>query len=413
MNIGKPGDEYKNIFNLTQSALLIIAPDAPLYTIIDANNAYLAATNSKREELINQSVFAAFPANPTDEVSKNIERTIYSFEQAIVTKETHTMSNYRYDIPIRGTDAFEERYWTTSNTPVLDCDGNVKFIIHSPANVTELYKLRQREEAGIIALKEQRHQLYSTFMQTPVGIGIFRGPELIVDLINPSLCQISGKPMEEIIGKPLFDTFIYSKDRGFEELFESVRTTGISYKGQSMAPILRNGRVEDVHLDFVFEPFREIDGTISGVIAVATEVTDQVIAKQKLEEAEERGRLAVDSVGLGTFDLDLLSNEMITSKRFANIFGFDDPVSWSEYVKVFYPDDLKLRTEAYESAPASGRLFYEARIIWKDKSIHWVRKEGKVFYNTDKKTTRILGTLLDVTERKLAKEERENIAVGA
>ncbi len=407
--MGKPGDEYKNIFSLTQSALLIIAPDAPLYTIIDVNNAYLAATNSTREQLINQSVFAAFPANPTDEVSKNIERTIYSFEQAIITKETHTMSNYRYDIPIRGTDEFEERYWTTSNTPVLDCDGNVKFLIHSPANVTELYKLHEREEAGIIALKEQRQQLYSTFMQTPVGIAIFRGPELIVDLINPSLCEIGGKPMEEIMGKPVFDTFTYAKERGFEELFESVRTTGIPYKGQAMAPMFRNGKVDDVYLNFVFEPFREIDGSISGVIAVATEVTDQVIAKQRLEEAEERGRLAVDSVGLGTFDLDLLSGEMITSKRFANIFGFEEPVTWSEYVKEFHPDDMELRTNAYESAPASGRLFYEARIIWKDKSIHWVRKEGKVFYNANKKATRILGTLLDITERKLAKEEQQKL----
>jgi len=401
--------EYKDIFDLTRAALLIIATDAPSYTILDVNNAYLSVTNSSREELINKSVFAAFPANPTDEVSKNIERTIFSFEEAVRTKATHTMSNYRYDIPVRGTDEFEERYWTTSNTPVLDEDGKVKFLIHSPSNVTELFKLGEREKAGIVALREQRQQLYATFMQTPVGIAIFRGPELMVDLINPSLCEMVGKPMKEIISKPLFEIFSYAKGQGIKKVMEGVRITGIPYKGQIMVPILRKRKIEDVYLNFVCEPFREIDRSISAIIAVVTEVTDQVMAKQKLEEAEERGRLAVDAVEMGTYDLDLSTGEMITSKRFANIFGFAEPVPRKEYVRVFHPDDYARRERAHEEAVISGRLFYEARIIWKDNSIHWGRVEGKVYYDADRKATRILGTLLDITEQKLAKEEQQKL----
>src|SRR3981081_670355 len=133
------GEEYKNIFNCSPAAILVINTDAPIYTILDVNDAYLNATNTHRDELVGRGVFAAFPANPTDEESKNIERTIFSFEQAINTKKAHIMSNYRYDIPIRGTDKFEERYWTTTNTPVMDENGNVKYFIHSPLNVTELY----------------------------------------------------------------------------------------------------------------------------------------------------------------------------------------------------------------------------------------------------------------------------------
>src|SRR4029077_3421397 len=121
----------------------------------------------------------------SDEVSKNIERTIFSFEEAIRNRKTHTMYNYRYDIPVRGTEAFEERYWTTSNTPILDENGEVGYLVHSPMNVTELYKSRQREEAGILALRKQRQQLYASFMQAPVGIAIFRGPKYIVELVNP------------------------------------------------------------------------------------------------------------------------------------------------------------------------------------------------------------------------------------
>ena len=400
-----PEGGYKDIFNCSPATILVMDIDAPYYTILDVNEAYLKATNSTREELVGKSVFGVFPANPTDEVSKNIERTIFSFEQAIQTKEPHTMHNYRYDIPVRGTDEFEERWWTTTNTPILDNAGEVIYFIHSPENVTELIKLGEREKAGVEALKNQRKQLYSTFMQAPVGIAIFKGPDYIVELINPPLCDLYGQTPGMMMGKPVFEVLTHAKGLGFEELLNDVRLTGKPFRGHDLpAPIYRNGKVETVYLDFVYEPYREDDGTITGVIAVATEVTEQVQARQQLGEAEERARLAVDAVGLGTFDLNLVTGEMITSKQFANIFGFDHPVTRSEYVKVFHPADLTARNKAHADAPASGKLFYEARVIWPDKSIHWVRVEGKVYNDAGGKAVRILGTLLDITDQKKAKE---------
>ena len=103
-----------------------------------------------------------------------------------------------------------------------------------------------------------------------------------------------------MLGKPVFEVLHHAKGLGFEELMDNVRLTGKPFKGEGLpAPLMRNGVLETVYLNFVYEPFRENDRTISGVIAVATEVTGQVNAKQQLEEAEERARLAVDAVGAG------------------------------------------------------------------------------------------------------------------
>lgn len=405
-----PEYSYKDIFYNSEATMLIISIDKPSYTIIDVNNAYLKATNSTRETLIGTSVFGAFPANPTDEESKNIERTIFSFDEAIRSKKPHTMSNYRYDIPIPGTNEFEERWWTTTNTPVLDNDGNVVYFIHSPINVTELNKATQREQAGVEALKQQQQQLYSTFMQAPVGIAILKGPEFVVDLINPQISKLYGQTAEQMMGRPIFDCIPHVKGQGFEELLDSVRLTGVPVKGEGASVLLeRNGVLETVYVNFVYQPFRETDGTISGVIVVANEVTETIIAKKKIEEAEERARLAVDAVGLGTFDLDLLTGEMITSSIAANILGFDKPVPRSEYVSVFHPDDLELRKKAHEDAITSGRLLYEARVLLKDQTIHWIKVEGKVIYTDDREAVRILGTLLDTTEHRKAIEEQRKL----
>lgn len=403
------GEAYSDIFYNSPATMLIIDIDAPFYTILDVNNAYLSATNTRREDLIGKPVFGVFPENPTDNVSKNIERTIFSFEQAIKSKVPHVMSNYRYDIPIPGTDEFEERYWTTSNTPVLDEKGDVIYFIHSPLNVTELFKVSEREKAGIEALRRQEQMLYNTFMQAPVGIGIFKGPNYIVDLINPPLCEIYGKTVEEMRGKNVFEVLTHAKGQGFEALLDKVRLTGESIKGSSVAvPLVRNGVLEPVYVNFVYEPYRENDGSISGVIAVSTEVTDQVNAKQKIDEAEERARLAADAVGLGTYDLNLITGEIFTTKQFANIFGFDEPVQRDMYLSVFHPEDIKVRDKAHEDALTSGELVYECRIIWKDKSVRWVRVEGKVIFE-DSQPTRIVGTLLDITEQRLAKEEQRKL----
>jgi len=401
---------YRNIFYSNISAHLVIGIDAPDYTILDVNNAYLKATNTSRDALLNKPVFSAFPENPNDRESENIARSTFSFKEAIATKRPHTTSNYRYDIPVPGTDVFVERYWTTTNTPILDEAGEVMFLLHTPIDVTELVKLRARDEANLQALKDQRKYLQATLMQAPVGIGIFRGSDNIVEMINPQLATLYGMDREVLIGKPIFDVLTHARGQGFEQRMEHVRATGETFKGKEvLVPLVRNGVQEDVYVDFVYEPFREEDGTITGVITIATEITEQVQGKRQLEEAEERARLAVDSVGMGTFDLDLITGQLVTSDTFARIHGFEDgPVTRAEYVAVFNKNDLLNRDIAIEEALKTGQLFYEARINWKDGTLHWIRVEGKVYFEAGL-AVRILGVTLDITEQKYSRGEQKKL----
>jgi len=405
-----PENGYKYIFYNSEATMLIISIDKPLYTVIDVNDAFLKATNSTREALIGNSVFTAFPASPSDTETKNVERTAAVFDEAIRTKTPQKLSHYRYDIPVPGTDQFEERWWTATNTPVLDENGEVNYLIHSPVDVTGFHRVTERDRKDEEALKLQRQQLFSTFMQAPVGIAILKGDDYVVELINTSLCQLYGQSPEDMIGKPVFDSIPFTKGKGFEEMLNSVLKTGIPVKGDGASVLLvRNNVLETVYVNFVYEPYREANGDISGVIVIANEVTETFKARKLLEEAEERARLAVDAVGLGTYDLDLISGEIITSKIAANILGFERPVPRADYVAAIHPDDLPLRNKAHEEALKTGHLIYEIRVIWPDKSIHWVRLEGKVLYGDDGVAVRIIGTLLDITDQRKAMENQRKL----
>jgi len=402
-------EDYNSVFDKSPIARLLLAINAPYYTILDANIAYLESTNSDRDTLLDKPVFGAFPANPTDEESKNIERTIFSFEEAIRTKESHTMYNYRYDIPIRGTNQFEERYWTTTNTPVLDEAGKVKFLIHTPLNVTEVYKLEEREKLSIEALKIQRKLLYSLFMQAPVGIGIFKGPDYVVDLINPPLEKIYGKTFEEIKGLPIDDALPSSKGQGFEKLREQVRIAGVALSGkETPVSLVRNGTLETLYIDFVYEPFREDDGTISGVIVIATEVTDQVKGKLKQEESEAQFRFMAESMPQQVWTADAEGALDYVNERTQQYFGRSANeiigAGWQEFI---HPDDLSGCLKNWMEALATKELYQvEFRLRRADNQYRWHLARALPFKNKDT-VVKWLGTNTDIEEHKKIEQQKD------
>ena len=409
MSIAIPSIDYKDIFYNGPGLRLIIASNAPEFTILDVNDAYLQATKTRREDLVGSPLFSAFNIRTTEEVAKSKEQMEHLLYEAMRTGEPQPMTEYRFDIPGENSTGFEARYWTANNIPVKGPDGKVQFFIHSVTDITELQQLKIREQANSEALKRQREQLYSIFMQAPLAIGIFMGAHYMVDLINPPLSELYGKDMEEMLGKPLFQVLGAEHDPEFRAILDQVRTTGIPYQGDGLkVPFGTHGHMEARHLDFRYEPFRAEDGRIAGVLAIATEVTERVKAKAMIEEAEERARLAVEAVGLGTFDLDLQTDDMITSTNFANIFGLKQPVSRAEYIRIIHPDDRPRREQAHRDALKTGHLMYEARMIWPDGSIHWARTEGKVYYKNGS-AKRILGTILDITEQKRLRTQQHKL----
>lgn len=138
---------------------------------------------------------------------------------------------------------------------------------------------------------------------------------------------------------------------------------------------------------------------------ILQDITEEKIARSALIDAEERARLAADAVDLGTYDMNLMTGVMMTSSRFDAIFGFDRKVGRSKFVGAIHPGDLSIRVNAHRRSVETGRLFYEVRVIWPNQEIHWIRVEGKIYYNDSIRPVRIIGTILDISDRKFAEEE--------
>ncbi|MFF4117359.1 PP2C family protein-serine/threonine phosphatase [Streptomyces sp. NPDC001714] len=130
--------DHTALFAATPSPYLVLGPDL---VIVDVNRAYLAATGRTRDDLLGRHIFTAFPDNPADPEADGVRNLGASLRRVLSTGRADTMALQKYDIPVVSRPgAFEERWWSPVNTPVLGPDGEVTYIIHRVEDVTAFVK---------------------------------------------------------------------------------------------------------------------------------------------------------------------------------------------------------------------------------------------------------------------------------
>lgn len=145
--VRRPELDHAALFAATPSACLVLDPDL---VIVDVNQAYLHATGRTRDDLLGQYVFDAFPDNPADPDAEGVQNLHPSLNRVLASGEPDTMAVQRYDIPVADQPGlFEERWWSTINTPVIGSDGTVGWIIHRVEDVTAfVHSRRSRQMPG-------------------------------------------------------------------------------------------------------------------------------------------------------------------------------------------------------------------------------------------------------------------------
>ena len=135
--------DYQRIFEQVPGLYLILSTD---FVILAQNEAHLRATLTSRSKTIGQSLFEVFPDNPNDSNADGLSHLRRSLLRVIKTREPDELPTLKYDIkrPLDQGGGYAIRYWRVVNTPVLDADGYVAFIINQAEEITELTELRAR-----------------------------------------------------------------------------------------------------------------------------------------------------------------------------------------------------------------------------------------------------------------------------
>jgi len=394
---------FDKVFKYGPAAYIILAPDSPRFTIVDVNDAYLSVTRTNRNEIVGKGMFEIFPGNP-ESFSSGTDLLKESLLKVLLEKDFQKMPMHRYDIYDTIKGDFVKKYWTGINTPLFDDNGEVFAIVHSPLDVTYTYELSKKEKEIVRALHKQRNDLFAVFKHVPVGIGIFKGRELFVELANDELCHLLGVKQEEIMGKSIYDVLHNVAVDNFRELLHSSLHSNHPFVGYELPiKVVRNDRPQEVYINFAYEQLKDDDDQQSGIIIAANDVSAQVITRKKLEESEQRLNLAVMASNLGVWDTNLITRKSIRSLRYAQIFGYRDTSDeWT--IEAFFnhiiAEDIERVRTAHLKAYDTGIVNCQFRIKTLDNKIKWVHLIGEVQRDKMNKAIRMLGTITDITELK-------------
>jgi PAS domain S-box-containing protein len=303
-------------------------------------------------------------------------------------------------VPIFRNGKIEDVYWTYSYSSVLDDEGNHAGILVTCTETTNKVEAFQQ-------LRESEQRFQNLVRDATVGIVVLTGHQMIVELVNEAFGGLINYEPQQLIGKPIFNIIPETKPH-FHHIIEKVRVTGQPrYLFDHPYFVKGDENKKEGFLNMVFQPYKEENGIIAGVMILCQDVTEKVLAQKQLEEANERARLSIEAGALGTFEINLISNEIVVSDQFSALFGKPGSDRQPDYLDAFHPDDLKIRKEAHEQAFKSGLLEYEARVIWSDGSIHWIAVRGKVYFDAEQKPVKLIGVAHDITEEKAFAEVLE------
>jgi len=250
-------------------------------------------------------------------------------------------------------------------------------------------------------------KLNEYFKDLPAAFSILKGPGHIHEMTNELYNEITGHT--NLIGKSIKEVFPELKGQGFFEVLDKVYASGQLYIGKEQPLQIDRikGKPGKRYFNFIYQPIYNNWHQTEGILIFGYEITEMIEARNKVEDSEQRSRLAIEAADIGTFDWDMENKIFISSARLVEIFGFkaSDNVSHQQLIETFHPDDRPIRDKAVADSYAKGSLVYEARIIWPDGSVRWVNVYGKIIRDASGETLRMYGTAIDNTDRKVIMEE--------
>ncbi len=171
------------------------------------------------------------------------------------------------------------KWWDVIVLPILTKTGKPKGskMLSVSRDITEQKQNELRE-------KELLMRFQTLVMQAPVAICVLRGEHYNIEIINERMAEMWDRKQEDILDKPAFDVLPELLKQGFKELLDNVYKKGERFVADELPIQLhRNGKLENLFVKFVYEPLRDADLKVVGVMALAHEITEQVTARKKME----------------------------------------------------------------------------------------------------------------------------------
>ena len=158
---------------------------------------------------------------------------------------------------------------------------------HSADAVAEaLHASLAREQAARQLAERQQQDMNRFFEQAPVAISLLRGPQHVVELMNETNATLLGSTPAQLLGRPLMEALPILQGRNLEGVLAQVLrgVTSVFQEVPITSARAHLGQPDLGYYHVTYQPWRATEGEIIGVMVIAVEVTNQVLAHQQLAQ---------------------------------------------------------------------------------------------------------------------------------
>jgi|JI7StandDraft_1071085.scaffolds.fasta_scaffold00217_11 diguanylate cyclase (GGDEF)-like protein/PAS domain S-box-containing protein len=207
---------------------------------------------------------------------------------------------------------------------------------------------------------------------------------------------ISGKTVKEILGQDAYEVVE-------DKIKQVLSGLSINYEAE-----ISSNNTEKRYISAALVPDFDENHQVRGYYALITDISEHKKVELTLRKNELQLKEAQRVAQVGSWELDVETLKITWSEEAFRLFGFnpnESEPSYEEHLAKIYPDDRELVQEAVNKMISSGNPYcVEFRVFKADGTLRYIEGKGEVIVNQSGIPSQLVGTLLDITERKTIEE---------
>ncbi len=291
---------------------------------------------------------------------------------------------------------------------LLNAKGKLEGFQALGTDATERKRAEEERRDAQEKLTRERYLLRTLIDHLPDSIYVKDADGRFIITNRAKLDLIGAEDEDETIGRTVTD---YIDEEHARELIENdnyLLTTGNALVNKEEYLITKDG--EKKWLLTTRVPLQEEENVVIGLVGISRDITDRKKIEESLRISIERFNIVSKATNDAIWDWDLHSNNVFWNDAIASLFGYkrDDAILQSNWWESHIHEDDRERVMESVRKHIDERIESwqdEYRFVCADGTVKWVYDRGYILFDENKSPYRMIGAMMDITERKKLQDE--------